>query len=247
MSLKDNKLFKIAVVFISLILLISIMDKLVMPWYVDLGDEIEMPDVVQNNINEARINLEKQGFVVHISDSVFNANFAEGTIVEQMPKAYSTVKAGRNVYLTVSSGDKPIIMPNLFGLSPRDAEIKLASTGLELRTQLQVYNDLYPEGMVIGQSFPQGEQISKNTKVTITVSLGKMPENKKIPNLVGKSLSAAKQQLKQLGVKIGDIECEENNLYLPNTVLKQSLQEGKSITEDTEMELTVSKYEDKDE
>lgn len=246
MSLKESKVFKIFILFLSLLLFTAIMDKIIMPWYVDLGDEIEMPDVVQNNINEARFKLEKQQFVVHVVDSVFDANFAEGTVVEQMPKAYSTVKTGRNVYLTVSIGEKPIIMPNLFGLSPRDAELKLASLELELNTRLQVYNDLYPEGMVIGQSFPQGQQISKNTKVTITVSLGKMPADKKIPNLIGKSLSAARQQLRQLGVKIDNIEYEENNLYLPNTVLKQGLREGHSIEDATKIELTVSKLEESD-
>ena len=68
-----------------------------------------------------------------------------------------------------------------------------------------------------------------------------MPSNKTIPNLIGKSLSAAKQQLRQLGVTITDIEYEENNLYLPNTVLKQGLREGQSIKDDTEISLTVSK------
>ncbi len=239
-----STIYKIIAAFISLLLFVAIMDKIVMPWYVDLGDELEMPDVVQNNINEAKFTLEKQGFIVHIADSVFDANFSEGTVVEQMPIPYSTVKTGRNVYLTVSIGDKPIIMPNLFGMSPRDAQLKLTSLELELRTNLQVYNDLYPAGVVIGQSFPKGEQISKNSKVTITVSLGKMPANKKIPNLIGKSLSTARQQLRQLDVKIENIEYEENNSYLPNTVLKQSLREGLAIKEDTAIELTVSKLED---
>lgn len=244
MSFKESKVFKITTFIISAILFVAIMDKLVMPWFVNLGDEIEMPDAVHSNINEAKNILEKQGFVVHITDSVFDANFSEGTVVEQLPMAYSTVKMGRNVYLTVSIGEKPIIMPNLFGLSPRDAILKLASIDLELRTQLQVYNDMYPEGVVIGQSFPKGEQISKSTKVTITVSLGKMPANRKIPNLIGKSLSAAKQQLRQLGVNIKHIEYEDNNLYLPNTILKQGLKEGESIKEETEIDLTVSKLEE---
>jgi eukaryotic-like serine/threonine-protein kinase len=240
---RKSKLFIVCVVFVALILFVFFMDKIVMPWYVDLGEEIEMPDIVEMNVNEAKTSLEQSDFNVIIADSVFDANYPEGTVVEQMPVAYSTVKKGRNVYLTISNGEKPIIMPNLFGMSPRDAELKLTGMGLKMRTILQVYNDMYPAGVVIGQSHPKGEPVSKNSRVTITVSLGEMPSERKIPNLIGKSLSAARQQLKQLDVTIDNIEYEENNAYLPNTVLKQSLKEGSSIGEGSEIDLVVSKLE----
>lgn len=241
MSFKESIAFKIIVTVASVIVFVILIDKIIMPWYVDLGEEINMPDVVQSELSEAKINLEKQGFRVYIADSVYDANFAEGTIVDQMPAAYSTVKRSRNVYLTVSIGDKPITMPNLFSMSPRDAELKLKASGLELRSVLQAYNSNYPEGIVIAQSFPHGERVKKNTKITITISLGTMPRDKKIPNLIGKSLSAAQQQLKQLGVSVNEIEYEENNAYLPNTVLKQGLKEGQPIEDNTEISLTVSK------
>lgn len=242
--LKKSKLFITAVVFLSIILFILIMDNIVMPWYVDLGDEIEMPDIVEKNLNSARDSLEKNGFNVIISDSVYDANYPMGTVVEQMPVPYSTVKRGRNVYLTVSNGEKPIIMPNLFGMSPRDAELKLKSLGLKLANTLQVYNDLYPEGAVIAQNQPKGEPIDKNARITITVSLGEMPANKKIPNLIGKSLSAAKQQLSQLDVSVNEITYEANSSFLPNTVLKQSLKEGSPVGENGEIDLVVSKLEE---
>jgi len=247
MDFRESRLFKIGIVIVSIIIFIFLFDKIIMPWYVDLGDEIEMPDLVEMDVDEAKVALEKSDFNVIISDSVYDANYPEGTVVEQMPVAFSTVKQGRNVYLTVSNGEKPIIMPNLFGMSPRDAELKLQSMGLKLRTVLQVYNDLYPEGAVIAQSHPKNEPVSKNSRITITVSLGEMPSQKKIPNLIGKSLSAARQQLRQLDVSINEIEYEENNAYLPNTILKQSLKEGSAIEEGNEINLVVSKLEENNE
>jgi len=147
-TFKETRLFKIIVIVVSLIFLALIIDKIIMPWYVDLGDEIEMPDMVEMIVDEAKDTLEKSDFNVIIADSVYDANYAEGTIVEQMPVAFSTVKKGRNVYLTVSNGEKPIIMPNLFGMSPRDAELKLKSIGLRLNTTLHVYNEMYPAGLL---------------------------------------------------------------------------------------------------
>lgn len=239
--LKQSKIIKTALVFLTLIIFVFVMDLIIMPWYVDFGDEVEMPDIVEKNINEAKNMLIKQGFRVIIADSVFNANFEAGMVVEQTPLAYSTIKRGRNVYLTVSIGERPVIMPNLFGISPRDAGLKLNALGLKLKNTLYSYSDLYPDGAVISQSFPQGQEIKKNTSITITVSLGDKPANRTIPNLIGKSYSAAKQQLRQLGVSLGKTEYEENSSYLPDTVLKQSLKEGSAITEDTRLVLTVSK------
>jgi len=247
MDFKESKLFKIAIAFVALILLVISMDKIIMPWFVDLGDEIEMPDMIEMNVNEAKDTLEKSDFNVIVADSVYDANYPEGTVVEQMPVAFSTVKQGRNVYLTVSNGEKPIVMASLFGMSPRDAELKLKAMGLKLRTVLQVYNDLYPAGAVIAQSHPKNEPVNKNARITITVSLGEMPSERKIPNLIGKSLSAARQQLRQLDVSIDEIEYEGNNSYLPNTVLKQSLKEGSAIDEESEIDLVVSKLEEDDE
>ncbi|KAA3617493.1 MAG: PASTA domain-containing protein [Calditrichaeota bacterium] len=242
-QLKQSKIFKSTIILLALLIFGLLMDFFVMPWFVDLGDEKEMPDVVEKNANEAKNLLEKQGFTVIMADSVFDASFEAGMVVEQMPLAYSTVKTGRNVYLTVSIGERPIIMPNLFGISPRDAELKLNALGLKLKATLGSYSDLYPDGAVISQSFPQGQQIKKNTAITITVSFGEKPENRTIPNLIGKSYSAAKQRLEQLGVSIDKVEYEESTSYLPDTVLKQSLKEGTSITEDTKLTLTVSKLE----
>jgi len=226
--------------FLAFVVFVLIMDKVVMPWYVDLGDEMEMPDVVQKTLPEAQNQLQQRGFNVIIADSVYDAHFPEGAVVEQNPIAFSTVKQGRNVYLTVSIGEKPIIMPNLFGISPRDAELKLKSLGLNLKTVLYSYSDLYPEGAVIGQSFPQGQEVRKNAQIVITVSLGELPSQRRIPSLVGKSLSAARQQLNQLGISIGEIVYEESESYLPQTVLKQSLAEGTQVGEEAEIDLTVS-------
>lgn len=240
---RQTRIFKILVVFVSFIFFVLIMDNIVMPWYVGLGDEVQMPDIVEKNVNEAKTFLEQHGFHVVLADSVYDAHYPAGTVVDQRPIAFSTVKEGRNVYLTVSIGEKPVVMPNLFGISPRDAELKLDAMNLKLKTTLYAYSDLYPEGAVISQSFPQGQVVNRNTQITITVSLGEKPSRRIIPNLIGKSLSAARQQLEQLGVTVGEIFYEENNSYLPNTILKQSLPEGSMIGDEGVIDLTISKLE----
>ncbi len=245
--LPENKYLRAGSYLILFILFVILMDKLVMPWYVRLGDETELPDVVEMDLKDAQNKLESAGFIVVISDSVYDATMPEGTVVEQMPLPLTTVKTGRHVYLKVSIGEKPIIMPNLFYKSPRDAELILKSYGLPIASTLYEYNDISLEGVVISQSYPAGQQIKKGTPITITVSLGPFPKQPAIPDMVRKSLDAAKKQLRLLGVRRVQVRYEERDDILPETVLKQSLPKGTPISKDTAIELTVSKLKPKEE
>lgn len=236
-----SRLIKLGIVFAAFLLFVIFMDKVVMPFYVHLGQEIEMPDIVEKSIGEAQSELEKQDFTVIITDSIYDSNYPIGTVVEQMPFPFSTVKKGRNVYLKVSIGEKPIIMPNLFYISPRDAELTLKSYGLKLGSKYLSFSDISPKGVVIAQSYPQGQKIKKGSKINITVSLGPRPKQKTIPDLIGESLEAAKSQLRILGVAIDKIEYKENDNVLPETVLKQNLTPGIPVKEETKIELLVSK------
>ena len=122
---RDRWWFKLSVLFLILIIVVVIMDRVVMPLYVHLGDETEMPDVIEMELTKARSLLEQQGFNVLIRDSLYDANHPENVVIEQNPYPYARVKEGRRVYLTISIGEKPIIMPNLFSVSPREAELIL--------------------------------------------------------------------------------------------------------------------------
>lgn len=212
-----------------------------MPSYVRLGHEIELPDVVEMSAENAKNTLDNHGFHGVITDSVFDANYDIGMVVEQMPPAFSTVKRGRHVYLTVSIGEKPIIMPNLFYISPRDAELTLQSYNLKMGSKHYEYDDSSPEGVVIAQSYPQGQKVKRDTKINITISLGPFPERRTVPQLVGKSLGEAISQLKILGMAKIKVTYEEQANILPKTVLKQSIEPGTPVDEEKEIELIVSK------
>jgi eukaryotic-like serine/threonine-protein kinase len=238
---KQTWAYKPTLILIILILVMVVMDKLIMPFVVDLGDERELPDVIEMTLDQAKNVLEKEGFNVIVKDSLFDANHPLGTVIEQSPYPYATVKEGRRVYLTISIGDKPIIMPKLIGASPRDAELTIKSYNLIMGNKSYMPSDIYLEGTVIGQSYPQGQQIKPNTRINITISLGKLKEEKTVPSLVGKSLYEAKQSLKMNKLKIGEITYEERDKILPETVLKQSLEAGNKVQPEDVIDLVISK------
>jgi len=232
---------KIIVAVIAIIIFAAIMDKIVMPLYVQLGDEVDLPDVIEMPISEAQTLLVEQGFQVVIRDSLYDANHPVGIVIEQNPYPYAVVKEGRRVYLTVSIGEKPIIMPNLFGVSPREAELILITHDLKLGSKNYVYSDRYHEGTVMGQSYPQGQEIKSLARIDIIISLGQLSAEAIVPDLIGKSLHEARERLRAVDLKIADIEWEERDNILPETIISQSLPAGQNFSPDETISLVVSK------
>jgi serine/threonine-protein kinase len=241
--LRNSRFYNLIILIVVVILLTVLLDRLLMPLYVKLGDETEMPDVIEMHVEEAQQVLTSKGFQVLVQDSMYDANHEEGYVIEQNPYPYATVKEGRRVYLTISIGEKPIIMPNLFGVSPREADLILESYGLTLNARNYVYSDIYHEGTVIGQSYPQGQEIRAGSKIDITISLGKLKQDMIIPDLIGKSLHEARQRLKSLDLKIGEISYEERPNILPETIIKQSIPAGNTFEPGQIIDLTVSREE----
>ena len=239
--IKRSRLAQILVLVLIFIVITALMDKVIMPLYVHLGNETELPDVIEMSITEAKALLSDKGFQVVVKDSLFDANHPVGTVIEQNPYPYAIVKEGRRVYVSVSIGEKPILMPNLFGVSPREAVLILETFGLVPGAKNYVYSDMYYEGTVMGQSYPQGQQVKSGTRIDITISLGQLNPTKVVPDLVGKSLHEARERLRAVKLKIGEIVWEERDNILPETIISQSLSAGENFGDEETISLVVSK------
>ena len=241
-----KKIFNLKNTFIALILLFCfviialLMDFIVMPWYTKHGKEFELPDVTDRKIEEAMEVLKEADFKPLIQDSVYDEQFSPGSVIQQNPAPFSQVKKGRRVYLIVSIGEKPRFVPHLIGLTPQDAEFRLKEQALKLNQVFYEFSDFYPRGVVINQSIPAEEQVKKNRRVNITVSLGVAPTSLEIPNLVGKSLDTAEKELEAIDVRIGTVKFAFRPKLVPGTILRQSISPGNNATNVDSLNLLVS-------
>jgi beta-lactam-binding protein with PASTA domain len=232
---------KLITALIIIIIITLLIDRIIMPLYVGLGNETELPDVIEMPLADAQALLGEKGFQVVVNDSLFDAIHPVAMVIEQNPYPYATVKTGRRVYLTVSIGEKPILMPNLFGVSPREAELILDTYDLVLGSKSYVYSDLYYEGTVMGQSYPSGQEIKSHSKIDIIISLGQLNKELIVPDMIGKSLHEARERLKALNLQISEIIWEERDNILPETVISQSIAPGMSFEPQETISLVVSK------
>jgi len=87
--------------------------------------------------------------------------------------------------------------------------------------------DSHRAGTVIAQNPLGGQKVDKNSTVTLTVSQG--PGNTTVPSVIGLSLKAAKQELKQSGLQIARTQSETSDSVPSGEATRTDPQAGQSL------------------
>ena len=142
--------------------------------YVNVADEtVEMPDVIDVSLENARNQLEALGLKVKV-ENIYSDTVDENDIVKTSPKKGEDVKLGSTVTLYVSKGkeNKKVEMPDLVGKDIDDAKYVLTKAKLEVGAIEKQHSDIYKKDEVIWQSEDAGDEIKEGTKINLVISLG---------------------------------------------------------------------------
>lgn len=234
-------LFRIFVLFLGIAFVVGAFDLVFMPWYVGHDQITKMPDVRNMSFTQAAKMLEEKGFTVKTASEYYNNNVPAGHIVSQMPFPLSMVKSSRTVYLTLSRGKQLLEMPNLVGLSVRDARIALIRLGLSLNNAAYEYNENVAANIIFEQSVKTKERLNFGATVDVRVSLGPEVVLVLVPDVEGKALEDAKNMLTGAGLTIGEIKSQADETFVSNTVLKQTPAPNDSVKTGTAVNLIIAK------
>ena len=94
----------------------------------------------------------------------------KGIVISQTPAAGVTAANGTTVKLAVSSGAKPVVVPQVVGQTQGSAVNAL--TGAGLKSVLHNVGSSKPAGVVVAQKPPAGKEVDKGSTVTLNVSTG---------------------------------------------------------------------------
>lgn len=167
----------------------------------------------------------------------YSTDVEEGIVISQNITKGMKVKRRSEVELVVSQGVEMVQLPEFVGESLQDAQKMAQDTGVRLELS-EAYSDDVAEGIVMEQQEKQGASVEKDSQVKITVSLGQ--ETIKIPNFVGMTLNDATIKCSSLGINFSTLQ-EESDTVDENEIIRQSVDAGSEITEDTQLYLIVSK------
>ncbi len=199
------------------------------------ADDIEVPNVKNQNLQQAQSSLEGAGLRVG-QLSTKTSNKAEGTVLQQDPAAGEMLEEGQGVDLTVSGGPGEAIVPNVVGTASPDAARKqLELADLELGNVRESDSD-QPEGYVLSQSPDQGTSVAKGTAINIVVSNGQVT----VPGVTGKSEQEARTELSNQGLRVSVEADTEPTTQPAGSVSRQSPDAGTKVSKGDTVTIYIS-------
>ena len=182
------------------------------------ADKVEVPNLTGKTEEEALKLLEQAK--LKGKKVAEEANEAEkGKVFWQGTNTGTTVDEGTEIEYKVSTGPDEANVPGVLGKSYDEAYNELSNAGFQVARVDGDYNDNYAAGTVMAQDV--SGKAKEGTTITLTVSPGSNP-NASVPDVVGKSESAATAELQNAGFGVN-----------VTTQTSSSVPEGNVISQDT--------------
>lgn len=180
---------------------------------------VNVPDVSNKPIAEARSELQAAGFTIGTETEVYNPDVEAGNVVSTDPAAGVQAAKGSSVNITISKGTEQVTVPDLRGMSADEAQRVLASYGLNGQQGDTVFSDDVEENRVAQQDTAAGTTAYKGD--TITFHLSKGPETASVPNVQGLDFETARDRLEAAGFTVS-LQWRDDSAAA-NTVIRQSV------------------------
>lgn len=180
---------------------------------------VNVPDISNKPIAEARSELQAAGFTIGTETEVYNPDVEAGNVVSTDPAAGVQAAKGSSVNITISKGAEQVTVPDLRGMSADEAQRVLASYGLNGQQGDTVFSDDVEENRVAQQDTAAGTTAYKGD--TITFHLSKGPETASVPNVQGLDFETARDRLEAAGFTVS-LQWRDDSAAA-NTVIRQSV------------------------
>ncbi len=180
---------------------------IVLRFYTHHGEALSVPDARGLSIEDAGKLLESRKMRWHLSDSVYVTSAAPGTVVSQNPEPNAKVKENRNIFLVINAMmPEKVKMPNVVGVSLRQAQSILTSSGLnvgKLRYEPDIAQNNVLRQVFEGKVITPGTEIIKGSNIDLVLGQGLSAQRVQVPNLVGFSLIDARSELTKYSLNFG--------------------------------------------
>ena len=158
--------------------------------------QITIPDVAGTTVADATRLLKDQGLKVGSIRRTPNDTVPLDSVIRTDPAAGTAVGRNFGVVLVVSSGPKPVLVPNVLGLDATTAANQLGQKGFVVNPQSQP-SDTVPVGNVISTNPGPNTLAPKGSPVTVVISTG--PQLITVKDVTGETQAQAQTDLTNQG------------------------------------------------
>ena len=201
--------------------------------------QVEVPDLNGMNADQAKQALTKAGLTASQGTAVASDEVAKDKVATQDPAAGTKVEKGSTVTFSLSSGPESVSVPDITGMSEKEAQAALSNAGLTGSLSDRKASDKVAEGDIIIQSPSAGKKVSKGSKVSYVISTGPSVVTVAVPNLTGMTKDGAKSALTEKGLVLGDVT-EKSSDKPKGTVIEQSTDSGTKVEKGSKVNIVIS-------
>jgi serine/threonine-protein kinase len=205
------------------------------------SSEIEVPDLTGLDLDAASERVKPMELRLQIVDQRNDPATPSGRVLEQMPRAGSSVRRGRKVKLVVSLGGEVLAVPDLIGQASPAVEIELRQQGFVPGDLARVKVARVRTGAVISQVPPPDTPAVPSTRVHRLVSDGPPDTRWVMPDLTGVRRSDVESWVARSGFRRGAVRRVRMGGWPPGTVVGQLPLPGYPVRKRDVVELTVAR------
>lgn len=247
--IKEHKKLSI---FIGLILLFSLsLGGTILALNLTNPAEVNIPNIVGVEKGEAQRQVEEAKLKFAIEKEEYNKDVPEGFVISQKvdgdaigdftttPSTDRKIKEGSTIKVIVSKGQEKTTVPKVVGMEQEEAIKALEEAKLKVEI-VEETSKKVQEGYVVSQETDPNTEAYAGDTVKIHVSKGTGIKQVTVVSVIGQDEATAKKTLCGLGLKV-NVAYEEDTSKTNGTVLKQSIEAGKTVDEGNSITITVNK------
>ena len=197
---------------------------------------VQVPELVGLTEDEAQGRLERLELEYTVRSGVTHHLAPEGAVLSQDPLPGQYARPGAPIYVSLSRGPELHVLPDVSGLSERQAAIVLERLGYEVAFERTTHT---LEGGKAVETRPEaGTELAVPAEVTLVISEGRPVVQ--VPELVGRHVDDAQGALSAARLELGAITYDPQALEAPGRIVGQYPPAGYSLREGGAVEVRVA-------
>ncbi len=196
---------------------------------------VAVPDVV-GSVERLAVQQIQEAGLKELVERTDNADIPVGQVFAQDPQPGDRTERGNFVTITVSTGPKKVIVPNVVGRDRDQAVSDLTAAGLKANPV--GINSLEPVDTVLATAPKSGTEVLEGTTVRVNYSKGPKPVS--VPNVVGMPFESAESTLQGAGFAVSREDVDDAD-QPEGVVVGQNPAAGTQQSKGSAITLQVSK------
>jgi eukaryotic-like serine/threonine-protein kinase len=213
---------------------------ILMPRLVHRHTEVRVPDLTGLSASEANTLALQFDLTMEIAHSDAHPTAPVDQIIDQRPRAGTAIRSARKLLVVTSNGPPVGSIPQLRGLTAKQAESSLQRESFRMGRSLTLRRPGTVAGAVGLQNPGSSTSLRKGEAVDLLFYDPKLGDAYMMPDLRGQSLFAVRDRVGRTGCPMAPVRYRRDNSLPPNTIVGQTPLPGTRIMKGETIALVAS-------